>query len=431
MRIGPNMLCLKRYPSNYLSLFDAWTRKTVVMSRFGPVRRLDSPPCRRADDDRADRQSDNRRAYHSESHSSENKSDCSRKISSNGERVRADAAAFRNSDYSGGSRHTRLRFFPALRPVSRKRNRPIPPDPARAAMSDRAGTACHNTVASNQHVCLTIQAKGCDAMVGAPSRKRVRTLFISDVHLGMRSAHVLRLIDFLKKHDAEQIYLVGDIFDGWKLKKSWHWAPEYNVLAQVLLEKTGCGTAVVYLAGNHDEFLRQYLGLQFGHIKLVDRAIHTSAAGRRYLVIHGDQFDTVVANYPRLSHFGHWAYNLALGANRPINRLRRGLGLKDWSLSSWAKQKVKSAANVTHHFEAALTREALQIGVDGVICGHIHQADMHRRLGIEYLNCGDWLESCTAIAEDFSGKFELIRWTTVPAEHATATPGEGRLQLVG
>ncbi len=243
--------------------------------------------------------------------------------------------------------------------------------------------------------------------------KRVRALFISDVHLGMRAIKIRQLLDFLRQYDAETIYLVGDIVDGWRLQKAWRWPPEYNELAQAVLEKAIAGTRVVYLPGNHDEFLREYLGTYFGEIELVDRTIHTSATGKTYLVIHGDQFDMVVANYPRLSHFGHWAYNLALRINAPINWIRRRLGLSYWSLSAWAKQKVKSASNIKVRFEAALSREALETGVDGVICGHIHQADIHENLGIEYLNCGDWVESCTAIAEDFEGKFELIHWPIV------------------
>lgn len=247
-------------------------------------------------------------------------------------------------------------------------------------------------------------------MAEARNKRRVRAMFISDVHLGMRQICVRQLIDFLSKHQTDTLYLVGDILDGWKLQKTWRWPPEYNQLAQAILDMAVSGTRVVFLPGNHDEFLREYLGTYFGEIELVDRLVHESATGRNYLVIHGDQFDMVVGQFPRLSQFGHWAYNLALRINTPINWARRRLGLKYWSLSAWAKAKVKNSSAIKVRFEQALLREARECGVDGVICGHIHYADMRTTEGVDYFNCGDWVESCTAIVEDFSGEFELIRW---------------------
>jgi len=240
--------------------------------------------------------------------------------------------------------------------------------------------------------------------------KRVRALFISDVHLGMRSICLEQLMSFLRRYQTDTLYLVGDIVDGWKLQKGWRWPSQYNEFVQIILDMAVSGTKIVYLPGNHDEFLREYLGTYFGEIDLVDRVIHTSANGKTYLVIHGDQFDVVVGQFPRLSHFGHWAYNLALRVNVPINWFRRRLGLRYWSLSAWAKQKVKNSNSIKVRFEEALAREARESGVDGVICGHIHQADMHDRLGIEYINSGDWVESCTAVTEGFNGVFELIQW---------------------
>jgi UDP-2,3-diacylglucosamine pyrophosphatase LpxH len=211
------------------------------------------------------------------------------------------------------------------------------------------------------------------------------------------------------------IYLVGDIVDGWRLGKQWHWPEEYNQLIQIILDKAKAGARVVYLPGNHDEFLREYLGTYFGEIELVERTIHTSATGKTYLVIHGDQFDVVVMNAKWLAHVGDWAYNTALRINGLINWVRRRLGLQYWSLSAWAKQRVKNAVSVIGRFEEALVHEAKETGVDGVICGHIHLADMHDRLGIQYINTGDWVESCTAIVENHSGEFELIRWTEMTA----------------
>jgi len=244
--------------------------------------------------------------------------------------------------------------------------------------------------------------------------RRVRALFISDVHLGMRATKARQLIEFLKWHDAEMIYLVGDIVDGWRLAKSWHWPAEYDVLAQALLDKALKGTRIVVLPGNHDEFLREYLGTYFGEVEFVDRTVHTTAQGKTYLVIHGDQFDVVVRHAKWLAHVGDWAYRAALRINIGINWIRRRLGQPYWSLSAWAKNKVKNAVSVIGRFEEALSLEARQNGVDGVICGHIHHADMHDRLGIHYINTGDWVESCTAVIEAQSGVFELIRWTEAP-----------------
>ena len=158
--------------------------------------------------------------------------------------------------------------------------------------------------------------------------RQVRAIFISDVHLGMKPIRVGQLIEFLRFHDAETIYLVGDIVDGWRLAKGWHWPSEYNVLVQLLLDKANAGARIVYLPGNHDEFLREYLGTYFGEIEFVDRTVHTSGCGKTYLVIHGDQFDVVVMNAKWLAHVGDWAYNAALRVNIAINWVRRRLGLQ-------------------------------------------------------------------------------------------------------
>lgn len=249
---------------------------------------------------------------------------------------------------------------------------------------------------------------------GGREVRRVRALFISDVHLGMRAARVHQLIDFLDCHDAETIYLVGDILDGWRLAKGWHWPPEYHQLVELFLAKALAGTKIVVLPGNHDEFLREYLGTYFGEVQFVDRTVHTTAQGKTYLVIHGDQFDVVVANAKWLAHVGDWAYRAALRINIGLNWVRRRMGLTYFSLSAWAKHKVKNAVSVIGRFEQALTLEAQESGVDGVICGHIHYADMHERMGIHYINSGDWVESCTAVVETPEGEFELIRWKETP-----------------
>jgi len=249
----------------------------------------------------------------------------------------------------------------------------------------------------------------------ARETRRVRALFLSDVHLGMRPTRIGQLIEFLRAYDADTIYLVGDIVDGWRLAKSWHWPEDYNIAAQLIIDKALAGTRIVYLPGNHDEFLREYLGTYFGEVEFVDRVVHTTAQGKTYLVIHGDQFDVVVMHAKWLAHVGDWAYRFALRVNGLINWVRRRLGLQYWSLSAWAKHKVKNAVSIIGRFEEALSLEAREAGVDGVICGHIHYADMHDRAGIHYINTGDWVESCTAIAETHDGEFELIRWTTMQA----------------
>jgi UDP-2,3-diacylglucosamine pyrophosphatase LpxH len=241
--------------------------------------------------------------------------------------------------------------------------------------------------------------------------RRVRALFISDVHLGMKAARVGLLIDFLRAHDADTIYLVGDIVDGWRLAKTWTWPAEYHVLTELMLAKALAGTRIVVLPGNHDEFLREYLGTYFGGVEFVDRTVHTTAQGKTYLVIHGDQFDVVVAHAKWLAHVGDWAYRAALRINIVLNWARRRLGLTYWSLSAWAKHKVKNAVSVIGRFEEALSLEARESGVDGVVCGHIHYADMHDRMGIHYVNTGDWVESCTAIVETPEGALELVRWS--------------------
>ncbi|WP_315707104.1 MULTISPECIES: UDP-2,3-diacylglucosamine diphosphatase [unclassified Bradyrhizobium] len=241
--------------------------------------------------------------------------------------------------------------------------------------------------------------------------RRFRTLFISDVHLGARGSQANLLVDFLRHHDADTIYLVGDIVDGWALRSSWHWPQSHNDLVQKMLRKARKGAKVVYVPGNHDEFLRGYYGTHFGGIDVVENTVHTGTDGRRYLVIHGDIFDLVVQNARWLAHLGDRAYDFAIQMNRFVNFFRRMFGVPYWSLSQWAKQKVKNAVNYIGAFETALAAEARRYGCDGVICGHIHYAVIRDEQGIRYMNCGDWVESCTALAEHEDGSFEIITWT--------------------
>jgi UDP-2,3-diacylglucosamine pyrophosphatase LpxH len=243
------------------------------------------------------------------------------------------------------------------------------------------------------------------------SVRRFRTLFISDVHLGARGSQAERLLDFLRWHDADTIYLVGDIVDGWQLRSGWYWPQAHNDVVQKLLRKARKGARIIYVPGNHDEFLRQYYGTHFGGIEVTETAMHAGADGRRYLVIHGDHFDLVVTQARWLALLGSGAYDLAIVVNRLFNSVRRKLGFPYWSLSQWAKRKVKNAMSYIGDFEKTLAAEARRRNADGVICGHIHHAAIHDMHGVRYLNCGDWVESCSAIAEHHDGRFEIVVWT--------------------
>ncbi|MGE3149517.1 MAG: UDP-2,3-diacylglucosamine diphosphatase [Pseudorhodoplanes sp.] len=244
--------------------------------------------------------------------------------------------------------------------------------------------------------------------------RHFRALFFSDVHLGTRGCQAEPLIDFLRLHDADRIYLVGDIVDGWQLRSTWYWPQTHNDVVQKLLRKARKGTRIIYIPGNHDEFLRDYYGTHFGGVEVVESAIHEGMDGRRYLVVHGDHFDLVVTQARWLAFFGDHAYTLALSINTAFNNLRRYLGFPYWSLSQWAKLKVKNAVAYIGAFERALVADARRHEVDGIICGHIHHAAIHEQFGIRYVNCGDWVESCTVIAEHFDGRFEIIRWSETP-----------------
>ncbi|NDV85216.1 UDP-2,3-diacylglucosamine diphosphatase [Aurantimonas aggregata] len=246
--------------------------------------------------------------------------------------------------------------------------------------------------------------------------RHFRTLFISDVHLGSKAAQAELLVDFLRVHDAEKIYLVGDIVDGWRLKRSWHWPQAHNDVVQKLLRKARKGASVIYVPGNHDEFLRDFPGQHFGGVEVKLTDIHVTADGRRFLVIHGDAFDVVVRNARVIAYLGDWAYDAAIAINVVFNVVRRRLGFPYWSISSWAKLKVKNAVNFIGAFETALAEEARKHDCEGVICGHIHHAQLTTHDGIEYVNTGDWVESCTAVAERHDGSFELIRWTETARE---------------
>ena len=241
--------------------------------------------------------------------------------------------------------------------------------------------------------------------------RRVRTLFLSDLHLGTKGCQAELLLEFLRHYDADIIYLVGDIIDGWRLKSGWYWPQAHNDVVQKLLRKVRKGARLIYIPGNHDEFLRDYVGSTFGGIEICERAIHETLDGRRLLVMHGDEFDMVMKHARWLAYLGDSAYTVALLFNTHLNVARRRLGLTYWSLSAWAKGRVKNAVNFISQFEEFLVTEAQRNNADGVVCGHIHHAARTQIKGVNYLNTGDWVESCTAIVEHYSGELELVRWT--------------------
>ncbi|WP_425098574.1 UDP-2,3-diacylglucosamine diphosphatase [Tropicibacter sp. S64] len=237
-----------------------------------------------------------------------------------------------------------------------------------------------------------------------------RTIFLSDVHLGTRGCRAELLVQFLQRHETETLYLVGDIFDGWSLRRGWHWPESHNAVVQAILQKAHDGTRVIFIPGNHDEVMRGYFGVHFGGIEVKARDGFTSARGVRYLVTHGDEFDAVVMNAKWLAHLGDRAYALLIWLNPKINAIRRLWSPRYWSLSKWSKSQVKQAVNFITKFEEVLAEDARQKGFGGVICGHIHHACMRDVGGIHYINTGDWVESCTAIVENHAGELRLVDW---------------------
>lgn len=240
--------------------------------------------------------------------------------------------------------------------------------------------------------------------------RRYRTIWISDVHLGTRGCKADYLLDFLKRTESDHLYLVGDIVDGWRLRRSWYWPQAHNDVVQKILRKARKGTNVVFIPGNHDEFARAYTEHNFGDITVAHQAVHVTADGRRLLVLHGDAFDGVVKYAKWLAHLGDWAYTLALSANHWFNLVRRRLGYSYWSLSAYLKHKVKNAVQFIDDYETTIVEEARRQGVDGVVCGHIHHAELRQVDGITYANDGDWVESCTALVEHADGRLEILNW---------------------
>jgi UDP-2,3-diacylglucosamine pyrophosphatase LpxH len=269
---------------------------------------------------------------------------------------------------------------------------------------------------------------------GGP-RRRYRTVWISDVHLGTRGCNADMLIDFLDHVDSDTMYLVGDIIDGWQLKKRFYWPTAHNDVIGRLMKRARRGTRMIYIPGNHDEMFRQFAGLDFGGIQIRRKAIHETADGRRLLVLHGDEFDAITLSHRWLAHVGDAAYTMLMALNRWVSAVRRRWGMPYWSLSKHAKAKVKNAVAFISRFEEIVAEAAGSRGVQGVVCGHIHTAEMREIAGISYYNDGDWVEGCTALVEHGDGRMEILDWgeemrrRSVAPAVALAAPAPARTAL--
>jgi len=237
-----------------------------------------------------------------------------------------------------------------------------------------------------------------------------RAIFISDLHLGTPGCQADALLDFLKENSSDNLYLIGDIIDGWQLRRKWYWPQAHNDVVQKLLKRARKGTNVIFVPGNHDEFAREFVDHHFGGIEVLDHASHTLLDGRKLWLVHGDYFDAVVQYAKWLAIVGDYLYEFTLRMNRHFNRVRARLGMRYWSLSAYLKNKVKKALNFITDFENAVAHEAKKRSFDGVVCGHIHKAEMREIEGILYCNDGDWVESRSALVEHVDGKLELIYW---------------------
>ncbi len=253
---------------------------------------------------------------------------------------------------------------------------------------------------------------------------RYRSIWLSDIHLGYRGCKAEYLLDFLQTVECERLYLVGDIVDIWSMKKSLYWPSSHSDVLRAIFDKARAGTQVIYVPGNHDEALRDYDGMLFGNIKVRKNHLHTTADGRRMLIMHGDEFDSVIQCSRLVSLIGCISYDVLLYINRMLNHLRRRLGFSYWSLASFLKSRVGSAMQHVNNFEKAAVYEAQRHAAQGVICGHIHHAEAREIDGILYCNTGDWVENCTALVEKQDGGIELLHWTEQKSCLKSITPDE-------
>jgi len=240
---------------------------------------------------------------------------------------------------------------------------------------------------------------------------RVRSIFISDVHLGYRGCRADYLLHFLESVEARNIFVIGDLIDFWSLRRSVYWPASHQEVLRTLLTRARTGSRVVYIPGNHDELARDLCGLRYGPVEVHRDFVYETADGRRLLLLHGDEFDEDVKFGPLLKRVGEAAYEVILGLNHGLHALRRRFGYGYWSLAHWIKHQVPNAVRYIDRFEEAAARHAVSRGVDGVICGHIHRPAMREIDGILYCNDGDWVESCTSLVEDMNGRLAILRWT--------------------
>ncbi len=264
-------------------------------------------------------------------------------------------------------------------------------------------------------------------VVKAPAPRSIRTAWVSDLHLGTRNSNAAAFLDFLRKHDIETLYIVGDLIDVWQLRRGIYWPQEHNDVIQKILRAARKGTRVIYIPGNHDEFVSRFCGV-YGHISIQKHAVHLTADGRRMLVMHGHELDTVVQNVRWLAFAGDVGYQFLLSLNPLINFFRRRLGLGYWSLSAYAKKRVKDAVSFVGEFEKAIVRYAKDYCVEAVLCGHIHNAAIRQFGQVTYYNCGDWVETCSALIETHEGKIELLNFN--PFVRPTAPPFEPARELL-
>lgn len=253
----------------------------------------------------------------------------------------------------------------------------------------------------------------------------VRAIFLSDIHLGTRACQAERLLGFLRNYSAQSLYLIGDIVDFWAMNRSVHWTPAQNTVVQKILRRARHGEKVTLIPGNHDEALREYVGVAFGDIRISRDAVHETADGKRYALLHGDEFDQVTRHHRWVALLGDMAYTALVRVNGWLSVLRRRLGIAGyWSLAGYAKRQVKSAVGFIFDFEESVARAVRARGLDGVICGHIHAAASRQIDGVHYLNCGDWVDSCTAIVEHLDGTLEVIHWQdeALPGDSIAALP---------
>ena len=245
-------------------------------------------------------------------------------------------------------------------------------------------------------------------------RRTYRTIWISDVHLGTKGCNHELLIDFLDHTDSDTMYLVGDIIDGWRLKKKVYWPPEHSDIVWRILKRAKRGTRIIYIPGNHDEMVRPFSGMNFGGVEIMRAAFHDTADGRRLMVLHGDEFDTIMLAHRWLAFVGDALYHVMMKLNNWVAAARKRLGLPYWSISKAAKNKVKNAVEFISKYEEVVARAAAERGVDGVVCGHIHTAEFrsfdYGGKRVEYWNDGDWVEGCNALVEHADGRMEILHW---------------------